>query len=350
MSETQKPDDIIDVEPTIIGETKAEGTRPKMRMWMRFAPPVALALVAAVAGGWVYRDLLSNYLPSDQVQALSKRLATIESGAKDNQKRVDAVVALTEEFKAKLSAAQAAADKSSKFTAETAALLQGNGSDIAALKQDFEKLSAATSELQSKIAAGGVASAPDAALNARLAQLEKQLSAAPAAVAAEPGDQTAALKMLKGQIAQGQNFAATLAPLARALPAAPGLDALGAERMGLATSASLASELDGLRASLPKPSAAAEESGIWASIKGVFSRMVKVRGQNSDDWATLAAKASAFAAAGDLDQATALFAKAGTDMPAPLKAWAEKAQRRLNLEKGLTQFSAALIRAGLAKE
>jgi hypothetical protein len=348
MSDTHKQDDIIDVEPKLIDEPKPEAARPQRRLWLTVVPPIAIALICAMVGGWFYRDWLSGYFPPEQVQELSKRVASIESTTKDNQKRVDAVVALTEELKAKLSAVQSAADKSAKQNADTAALMQTSNNDIAGLKQDLEKLSAATAELQSRPLGSGDT---DPALATRLAALEKQIAAAPVASATNTTpDFTANLKTLKSQIAQGQGFAETLAPMARALPAAPGLDDLGIERAGLPNAAALATELDGIRTGLPKPVVEPQETGWWTSIKGVFAKLVRVRGPASDDWALAAAKASAFAAAGDLEQASALFSQPNSVPPPALKAWADKAQRRLALDKATEAFAASLTRAGLAKE
>ena len=93
-----------------------------------------------------------------------------------------------------------------------------------------------------------------------------------------------------------------------------------------------------------------QETGWWASVKGVFAKLVHVRGPASDDWALAAAKASAFAAAGDLEQASALFSQPNAVPPPALKAWADKAQRRLALDKATEAFAASLTRAGLAKE
>ncbi|MDP8996541.1 MAG: hypothetical protein M3O03_06010, partial [Pseudomonadota bacterium] len=142
----------------------------------------------------------------------------------------------------------------------------------------------------------------------------------------------------------------TLAPMARALPAAPGLDVLGTERAGLANAAALATELDAIRTSLPKPVVQPEETGWWASIKGVFSKLVRVRSLASEDWALAATKASAFASANDLEQASALFMQPNSAPPPVLKAWADKARRRLALDKATEAFAASLTRAGLAKE
>jgi hypothetical protein len=348
MSDTHNQDDIIDVEPKLIDEPKPEAARPQRRLWLTVVPPIAIALICAVVGGWFYRDWLSGYFPPEQVQELSNRVASVESTTKDNQKRVDAVVALTEELKAKLSAVQSAADKSAKQNADTAALMQTSNNDIAGLKQDVEKLSAATAELQSR-PLGSVATDP--ALATRLAALEKQIAAAPVASATNTTpDFTANLKTLKSQIAQGQGFAETLAPIARALPAAPGLDVLGTERAGLANAAALATELDAIRTSLPKPVVQPEETGWWASIKGVFSKLVRVRSPASEDWALAATKASAFASANDLEQASALFMQPNSAPPPALKAWADKARRRLALDKATEAFAASLTRAGLAKE
>ena len=112
----------------------------------------------------------------------------------------------------------------------------------------------------------------------------------------------------------------------------------------------MATELDALRASLPKPVVQPEETGWWASIKGVFSKLVRVRSPASDDWALAATKASAFASANDLEQASALFTQANSAPPPALKAWADKAGRRLALDKATEAFAASLTRAGLAKE
>jgi hypothetical protein len=349
MSDTHKQDDIIDVEPKLIDEPKPQAARAQRSMWMSFIPPVAIALICAVGGGWFYRDWLSGYFPPEQVQELSKRVASIESTTRDNQKRVDAVVALTEELKAKLSAAQSAADRSAKQNSDTAAQMQNSANDLASLKQDVEKLSTVTAELQAKPPSSDTAADP--ALAQRLAQLEKQMAATPTiGPAAVVSDFTANLKTLKEQIAQGQGFAETLAPMARALPAAPGLEVLGAERAGLANAAALATELDSIRTSLPKPVVQPEETGWWASIKSVFSKFVHVRGSANGDWALVAAKASAFASANDLEQASALFTQQNSAPPPALKAWAEKAQRRLALDKATEAFAASLTRAGLAKE
>ena len=349
MSDTQNHDDIIDIEPKLIDEPKPEAAPTQRRLWLSFIPPVAIALICAVAGGWFYRDWLSGYFPPEQVQELSKRVASIESTTKDNQKRVDAVVALTEELKAKLSAAQSAADKSAKQNADTAEQMQNSATDIASLKQDMEKLVTATAELQARPSGSAAADAP--ALAQRLAQLEKQVAATPTnGPAAAVSDFTANLKTLKAQIAQGQGFAETLAPIARALPAAPGLDVLGTERAGLANAAALATELDAIRTSLPKPVVQPEETGWWASIKGVFSKLVRVRSPASEDWALAATKASAFAGANDLEQASALFMQPNSAPPPALKAWADKARRRLALDKATEAFAASLTRAGLAKE
>lgn len=357
MSDTQPQDDIIDVDLKIIGDSKIEAPTQRRKLALRLLPYAALALVSAAGGGWLYRDLLAGYFPSDQVQELSKRVATFEAATSDNKKRVDAVVALTEEFQTKLSAAQVAAEKSTKQNADTAAQAQNSASDIASLKQDLEKISATSAELQNKLSSAAVSSTAvaDPALTLRLAQLEKQVNtSAVASGASAAPDQTTNLQLLKTQIAGGQSFATALAPLARALPGAPGLDVLGAERAGLGNAATLATELDALRASLPKPQIQAEETGIWAGIKSLFSLLVRVKGVVGGDWATTAAKASAFAATGDLEQAGALFATANVDvdaaMPPALKAWGDKAKRRLKLEKALNSFAAALNAAGLAKE
>ena len=84
--------------------------------------------------------------------------------------------------------------------------------------------------------------------------------------------------------------------------------------------------------------------------KSFFALLVRVKGAGSEDWSTAAAKASAFASAGDLEQASGIFANASATTPPALKSWADKAKRRVKLEKALTSFASSLVTAGLAKE
>jgi hypothetical protein len=169
---------------------------------------------------------------------------------------------------------------------------------------------------------------------------------APAAAKTDAPDVAGTLAALKVAVAEGSGFAAPLAILAKARPQAAGLDVLLAEGpAGLPNAAQLAQELQGLQGALPKTAVetASESSGWWSSFKAMMSHLVRIKKASGADWATLAAKAQAFAAAGDLQQAADVFA-AAKDVPPALQGWIDKANRRQKLEQALEQFSTAVAK------
>lgn len=353
MSDDKPLEDIIDVEPQIISDTPPP---PKRGNWRRlFATGLAIGIAFAALGGWIYRDVLSSYLPNDQMQALAARVDALDASNKEMGKRVDAVIALTDELKAKLGAAQAAADKSAKQNTESATLIDSTVASVAQLKQALDDEKAAVDALQGKLAsAAGSSGAADPALAGRIDTLEKSLAAlqgTPAMAKLDLGALKQAVDTLKAQVAAGQSYHDVLGVVQKLLPAAEGYDVLALDAgQGLPNAEQLSKELAGLAQNLPKPAPqAAGESGWMDRIGGWLSNLVTITPTGGDDAATQVAKAVAFAASGDLQQATDALAKPGMVLPSGVEMWRDKAQRRLKLEQAVEKISAAAAREIAAK-
>ncbi len=349
MSETKPPDDIIDIEPQVIDENKADpGPLSRANLTRIAAVGIGALVLGLIGGSWAYRDWLSNYFPSDQIIGLSARVDALETANKETYKRADAIVALTEELKAKLGAAQSAADKSAKDAAASADIAQSQQSSLARMQQTLDEASSGLAALKSQLASsqGAATSATiDPALASRVAQLEQDVASLkqnlPAATSQAALDQ--AFAALKAKIDTGQGFADELATLARMDPLLPGLAALGLDKAGLPNAIQLSQQLQGLLVQIPKieiPSSNAQ-GGSWLDDLGqLFSGIVTIKPIGNTDLPTLVAQAVAFASSGDLQQA--IDTLKNVELPADLKAWLDAAQRRLRLEQALATVSNSL--------
>ena len=354
MSEDKPSDDIIDVEPQVISDSAME-QKPKLSV-LRFGKWGALGLLAlacAAGGGWLYRDVLSAYLPSNQEQALTVRFDALEAASKENSKKVDAIFALTEELKAKIGAAQAAADKSAKQAGTISAEQEVLISKLAETQLAVDNMKAGFEDLKSR-SGGAVASgaAPSAADTARLEKLEHDLAALQAAQpkAVDSNALAMALNQVKTKAAAGQDFSEQLKPLVQQMPAADGLDVAQKEAaQSLPSASQLISMLNTIVDHLPKTApapAVIKQTGWFHDITSFFSELVTVKELGPGPVADAAAKASAFAASGDLQQAADALSMVGDGLPADLKDWKDKALRRLRLDAALDRLSASVARAG----
>ena len=350
MSEDKPQDNIIDVEPQIISDVP-ESKRHNARLGT-WGGVGLLVLACAVAGGWLYRDVLSAYLPSNQQQALTARVDVLEAFSKDSTKKVDAMFALTEELKAKIGAAQAAVDKSNKQVGTFSAEQEILTSKLADAQQAIDNLKTGFENL--KRPAGGVAnsgSAPSAADAARIEKLEHDLAALQAA---QPKaiDATALMKsfnQVKAKADAGEAFADQLQLLTEQTPAADGLDAVQKEAAhGAPSTAQLVNALDTIVAGLPKsaPAPIVTSKSWYSGITSFFSGLVTVKELGPGLVADAAAKASAFAASGDLQQAADALSAVGDGLPPALRDWKDAALRRVRLDAALDRLSASLARIG----
>ena len=319
---------------------------------------VASALVIGLAaGGWLYRDVLSNYWPTSQTTLLQERLDVLEARGRTadeqllalSQKADEAARAAATAGEAAKAGAAALAGLSSRVD-ETEQQMKVASEALAAAKSDLDALRTAVSAGGTGGGTGTVDMAALAALGQRIDALEKDM----ASLKAADGDRSSltaglsqALSDLKAKIAAGTPFAAEYERIARMVPAAPGLDVLAAHAAdGLPTAQGLATELEAAIPSLPQPETPAqtEGDGYWDSFVGLVSGIITIREIGETDWPELARQCVALAQAGDLSQAISLIGGAEGVKPQALNTWQDRAAARLRLEAALGQVSEAVVR------
>jgi hypothetical protein len=370
---TDQPDDavkpqVIDLEaedvtapsdePTLEPETEAEPSSasppPQPRPRRLFPWLVAAVVAGALGGGFLYRGVLSSYLPSDAMQVMDARIGGLEANTKTLGQQLSAVSAATDALKGETGAFDAAVKQAA---ADAAAARQ----DVAALAERTAAVETTLNEMKSSLeglkqtptATGGGSTdgSAVAALAQRIDALEKDVASLKSTGGGGGGEAVAALSQalsdLKAAIAAGTAYQGEYDRIARLVPAAPGLDVLSTHaNLGLPGGEGLALELKELIPSLPKPDNGerAATTGYWDSVWNALTSVVKVRDIGTADWQTLAENCASLAAAGDLTQAVTLINSAEGDKPAPLARWRDRAAARVALEAALEQVAQSVLR------
>ena len=311
---------------------------------------VIALLGGTVAGGWLYKDVLSSYLPSKELTAAQTRIDALETQGKTMAEQLASLAGNSAQLKAGI---EKASDESSAVHAAATALeMRVATLETAArsAKADLDKLKAIT------VPTGASGTAVDnsalAALAQRLDALEKDVASLRAVKA--PSDQTAvtatlsqSLSDLRAKIASGASYRDELERISRMVPAAAGLETLSAHaNEGLPNAAGLAAELTGLIPLLPKPSAGmpASDNTYWDNIWNAMKGVITIRRIGETDWPDLAAKCAALAESGDLAQAIERIDKAEGAKPSGLSNWRDRAAARIALESALEETSQAVLR------
>ncbi|MCB1379245.1 MAG: hypothetical protein KDK89_12905 [Alphaproteobacteria bacterium] len=341
-------------------EARPQPSRPvEKRKPSRGAIWVLAALgLGLVGGGWIYRDVLSGYFPSDAMMAMKDRLDVIETNGRTVQDQLLAVSQASE------SSAKAIADLEgplaavSKSLSDTRSKVESFDQRIAAVESAVKSAAGDLDALRSAVAQGGgsatgsIDTAALAALNQRIDALEKDINSLKStAGGGEAAATTAALSQaladLKAKIGGGVAFAAEFDRVARMVPAAAGLDVLAVHaEAGLPAPAGLAEELRAVIPNLPKPEKQelASDGGYLDSIWEGLSSIITIREIGEADWQALAEKCMGLAEGGDLPQAIALIDAAEGSKPVALTQWRDRAAARLKLESALDSVSQAVLR------
>jgi hypothetical protein len=348
------PDQVVDVDSTA---NASEPPKPAPRGRSNL-PLLGLAavLVGAVGGGWLYRDYLSSYFPSNELARVVSRTEAFESENTALRNQVGQLENITSQFKTDIDALESsigATHSDAKSAAQAVAALSQRADKIektiAELRTAQDALSSFVSGMQSTPA---TAAAPVdlTAVTERLTSLEKDV----ASLKVGQGDTkdlsllSQALSNLKAQFATGAPFAGELDRIKQMAPAAPGLEDLaryGAS--GLPTAPALAAELTAIAAQL-KPASTQQASPTddsWSGwIADMFSDIVTIRNAGDADWVKTSEAAAAFADSGDLPQAIAHVLAAEGSKPPQLQQWLERAQARVASEDTLRGIEAAVLR------
>ncbi len=331
---------------------------------------IAALVLGALGGAWLYRGVLSSYLPSNEMTALKDQVAALEQNNSDLAGQIGAVKQSADGAAQAAAAAGDAAAQAADAAKTATAQVADAGSRIAQAEQRFtgleEQIASARSDLDAlrnsmstapaaPDGSAGTASPADAAalaaINQRIAALEKEVASLKAGARANPqAGVTAALSQalsdLKAKIAAGAAYQPEYDSLARMVPAAAGLDVVAAHAAeGLPDARGLAAELTAALPSLPQPAAPeAEDNSYFGTLMKSLSGIVSVRPIGETDWPQLARKAAAFAESGDLTQAIAVIGSGEGDKPVALTQWSDRAAARIQLEAALSQVSEAVLR------
>ncbi len=319
---------------------------------------LAALAVGGIAGGWIYRDLLSSYFPSDNVQLIAQRVDIIGKGHETLATQVQALERLGEQLTSDVNAL------------ETAAGSATSGQKV--LQEEFAATRSSVTALQSQIdetrkALANVASNPPPALTGetppsviippdvaqRLATLEQDVAALKAQKTGMPDAAvlTQTIADLKAKIEAGAAYGEESDRIVRLLPAAGGLDVLAAHAAtGLPNAKGLATELAALKPSLPTPEIKVlpSEPGFWDRFGEMLSSVITIRDLDAVNWQQVAEKAIALADAGDLPQAIAAVDEPEGALPAGLQQWRDRAAARISLEAALGDVVAAASRVQAA--
>ncbi|WP_374329845.1 COG4223 family protein [Aestuariivirga sp.] len=330
---------------------------------------IAALILGALGGGFLYRGVLSSYLPSNEMVALRNQVAALEQNNSDLAGQIAAVKqgaegAAQAAASATDAAAQAAdaANSAAAQIADVGTRLDQTDQQQAALEEaikaargDLDALRKSMSSAPAAAASGGSTNTADAAVLAALGQridaLEKDVASLKSgAGAASQAGSTAALSQaladLKAKVAAGTSFQAEYERIARMVPAASGLDVVAADAAeGVPDAKGLAAALRAAIPTLPKPEAPpAEDDSYFGTLMTSLSGIISIRPIGDTDWPQVAEKAAAFADANDLTQAIATIDGAEGDKPMVLTQWRDRAAARLTLEAALAQVSDAVLR------
>jgi hypothetical protein len=322
---------------------------PPSKKSLHFLPWVIAALVVGIAiGAWAYKDLLSSYLPNNELVAAQSRIDTLEAQTKTLSEQLAAISGTSDQLKTQVGSfttdIQGIADKAASYESRIAAAEAA----ATATKAEIAKLKSNPAPTSTAPVDGSAL----AVLASRLDALEKDVASLKSAGVPTDQSQAAAtlsqsLADLKAKIASGVSYQDELDRVSRMVPAAAGLETLSANASeGLPTAQGLAKELTDLIPILPKPEIdvidpnGSYTDGFWKMLKG----LITIRRIGEADWPSLAAQCAALADSGDLAQAIEKIDRAEGTKPSAISGWRDRAAARIALEAAIEETSKAVLR------
>jgi hypothetical protein len=373
-SEDEQPIDpktpVIDLEAEDVTEERASPDpaplpppRPQRKSLSRYWPQASLAVLALLAGAWLYKNYGQGIWPSDAITAMAAKIETLEAETKTLTSQLSGLGATLDQVKSETaglaqtidtlrasSGAAAATGASAKQAADALkAQLAATEQRIATVQKAIDALKIASTNAPATTPSA-IDTTALAALSSRVDALEKDVAALKAKGPSAGAQSATLLSQLmadfKAKLAAGAPYRSELDRIVQLVPAAPGLESLqGSAASGIPTAAMLAEEAKGLSASLPAPKSDDEVGqSYWNSFSSMLSSIVKVRRLDQTDWRDVAAQASTLAAEGDLQQAIKHIEESEGEVPQALTQWRDKAKARLAADQALEEVQAAVFR------
>jgi hypothetical protein len=329
---------------------KSEKPRPSHRNWLWV---VAALVVGAALGGWIYRDMLSSYLPSSAMTVMADRIGAMEVTNKSLAQQVQAASAAADAAQQKAAGLESAVKDAAAASGKAATTESALEQRLAAVEKTLADSKADIGKLRASLtAAPGGGGTPDAAaiaaITQRLDALEKDVAALKAGAgitenAAMVSSLRQALAGLEAKIAAGAPYRDDLDQVLRMVPAAGGNDLLASYAdNGLPNAQGLAAELRSAARSLPHPQESAAPTGYLASLWSTLASIVTIRDVGEIDWPALAEESAKLAEGGKLDQAIATLDGAQASVPEALARWRERAAARIKLETAASELAKAV--------
>jgi len=401
--QAEAPDDAVSEEPGPTQERTAEEATEETapvavhsggRRWLAAA---VIAVIAAGAGAFLYREYGAQFFPSSgttaAIEKLDARMAALEKAqgaaagnamaAGDKAKaaaeglskanaRLDQLAAGLDDLKARVGARESSAadlkarlDKLAKTAQQSASEIAGlqstlktaveagktSGEPGAASAMQVAALSGSVDALKKRVKTleDDLASARQE-VSSLSARLEKIASRPSAPVAGSKAAQlAAAYAAMEKRISEGKPFAAELDKLKALDPNLPGLEKLASVAgKGVVGESDLATRLDQALNEVTGTASAKSPSGgqgwLAALKRRVFS-VIKVRKVGEPDWQAAGAMAKAALARGDLDGAVAALGPASSKTPKPIARWLAAADARRQVLDRLADLSVAVFQS-----
>ena len=352
---------IIDLDPEqVTVERDQPSTFPKSvarprSALARWTLPAVVLLLAALGGSWLYRDIISDYYPTDRMTAVIDRAAMLEKSNSDLQTQVAALERLTAQMSGDLNAIETKSTTVGTVAATVRDSLVATDARVADLASGLLETKQQVSDLAKippapVVVGSGEDGSAVAALITRLASIEKDVESLKAQKGQTPDFTTLSQSLadLKAKIAAGTGYVEELQRIQRMVPAAAGLEILATHAdAGLPDAKALASELATLAATLPKPqvpeTATADDSYLTQAWN-VMSDLIKVRNTGEVDWPSAATSASSLAESGDLAGAIASLGAIEGSRPMGLQKWLDRASGRISMEAALQSVEDGVLR------
>ncbi len=317
----------------------------------------AALVMGLIAGGWFYRDVLSAYLPTDEMTAINARVEALEANGKTVSEQLLSVSQATDAAVQNAAALSGAVAEAKSGLADVTSRAGSFESRLASAETTLTSAKSDLDALRNAVSASGAGTgtadqAALAAIGQRIEALEKDVASLKSgAGGGDSASLTAALSQaladLKAKVAAGTGFQSEYDRISRMVPAAAGLDVLAAHAaQGLPTAQGLADELRAAIPALPRPEAPASSSGdsYWDWVWNNLSGIVTIRDIGVTDWPLLAEKCAALAESGDITEAITLLDAAEGDKPPGITQWRDRAAARLRLEAAVAQAGEAVLR------
>jgi predicted nucleic acid-binding Zn-ribbon protein len=345
------------VEPSFSRDADTVVDHSSRRSIASFVPWIAGAgILGLVGGGWLYRDVLSQYFPDNQITALSQRVDAMQAESKSAKDAVASVNALAQKLSSNIEGLESASQQLKSELDALKASATGANEKQAAAEQSLAEVSSSIASLKQTLSTisstSGSASPVDqqalVTLSGRVDVLEKDFGALKSQKSAAP-DMTVlsqSLADMKAKIATGASFANEFDRVQRMVPAAEGLDVLARNVQGLPNAQGLAAELKAAIPTLPASAAPAStaEDSYWSRVSNFVSGLITIRDEGEKDWPKFAETLIITAETGNLADAVTAVDEIDGSKPGAIAQFRDRAAARIALEAALTKTSEAVTR------